>query len=268
MAILNFSDALTEARRRSQLQGRPLSQAESAGIAQGYTATAAERAAEQKRLALAEKSQAEQQELAERSQAAQERQFSESLLQQREQFGRNMELQMENMGMQNEQFSKNLELAYASSARSAGEFEKTYQMTLENNRAQREAAEKAFAQQQTNTYISAGIGILTIFALVAGAAYSDKRLKKNIRPITEGLNPMSLLENDEIRGVFYEWKDEKLGTETEIGFVAQMFEKVPGLTKEIEGILCLRYDRITALLWEQNRALLKRIKKLEEKAHV
>lgn len=267
MAILNFSDALTEARRRSQLQGRPLSQAESAGIAQGYTATAAERAAEQKRLALAEKSQAEQQELAERSQAAQERQFSESLLQQREQFGRNMELQMENMGMQNEQFSKNLELAYANSARSAGEFEKTYQMTLENNRAQREAAERAMAQQNTSTYVSAGIGILTFVALIATSA-SDKRLKKNIRPITEGLNPMSLLENDEIRGVFYEWKDEKLGTETEIGFVAQMFEKVPGLTKEIEGILCLRYDRITALLWEQNRALLKRIKKLEEKAHV
>ena len=44
MAI-NFADALMEAKRRAQLQGRPLSQQESAGIMEGWAESAAERTA-------------------------------------------------------------------------------------------------------------------------------------------------------------------------------------------------------------------------------
>jgi hypothetical protein len=55
--------------------------------------------------------------------------------------------------------------------------------------------------------------------------------------------------------------------EHQIGFTAQMFEGkgLPeGLTGEMtDGTKYLNYERITAILWEQNRELLGRIEKLE-----
>lgn len=43
MAYLNFSDALMEAKRRAQLQGRPISQQEVTGISEGFARSAAEK---------------------------------------------------------------------------------------------------------------------------------------------------------------------------------------------------------------------------------
>lgn len=55
MAYLNFTQKLMEAKRRARLMGRPLSRTEVAGITAGHAATASERLARQKQLALQEK---------------------------------------------------------------------------------------------------------------------------------------------------------------------------------------------------------------------
>ena len=52
--MLNFSQALMEAKRRARLSGRPLSQQESSGIAEGYAAQASDRLAKAKQLSLQE----------------------------------------------------------------------------------------------------------------------------------------------------------------------------------------------------------------------
>jgi len=288
MAVLNFSDALVEARRKAQLTGRPLSQSEMEGIASGYAETAADRAAKQKELQIYQ----QQADTSAKSETAQESQFTQNLAETQSEYAKTfeenqaefqakMEEQKSEFATQSEEwqtqleetqgeFAKNLELSYEKMAEEKSEFNKTYKLQQEQFAAERQAAERAYSQSQTNMYVGAGVSIASVIILgilLAPAAGSDERLKKNIRPITEELNPMSLLAEDEIRGIFYEWKDERLGTKTEIGFTAQMFEKIPGLVVEIDGVKCLRYDRITALLWEQNRALLKRLEKLEEKAN-
>jgi len=107
----------------------------------------------------------------------------------------------------------------------------------------------------------AGTGSRTVVASSTGllsAPVSDAKLKRDMTPIAEHVDVLGLLEDSEIRGIFYNWRDPARGTQSEIGFTAQMFEDVPGLTGTMDdtGDAYLNYERITALLWEQNRLLL------------
>lgn len=72
MAYLNFTDALTEAKRRASLQGREVSQQEAAGISEGIATSAGMRGIESEKL------------------KTQKEQFAESLANQKDEFGRTM----------------------------------------------------------------------------------------------------------------------------------------------------------------------------------
>lgn len=115
----------------------------------------------------------------------------------------------------------------------------------------------------------AGTGSRTVLADANGvlsAPVSDKRLKTNISPVSKWVDVLSLLKDEKKRGVFYNWKDHKKGTAKEIGFVAQGFEDIKGMTGTMNntGYKYMNYDRVTAILWEQNRLLLERIEALEK----
>ena len=115
----------------------------------------------------------------------------------------------------------------------------------------------------------AGTGSRTVVASATGllsAPVSDERLKTNITPIGETI-PMAMLEDDSIKAINYNWKDEEKGSYTELGMTAQMLEGygVKGLTFEDKGIKGINYEKLTVILWEQNRQLLRRIKQLEDK---
>jgi len=58
---MNFTEALMEAKRRAQLQGRPLSQQEATGISEGYARTAGDRGIAEKGVELQEQSLKQQQ---------------------------------------------------------------------------------------------------------------------------------------------------------------------------------------------------------------
>ena len=64
-----------------------------------------------------------------------------------------------------------------------------------------------------------------------------------------------MLKDDNIQAINYTWKNISKGSETEIGFTAQMFEpyNIKGLNGENNGIKFLNYEKITCLLWRQNR---------------
>jgi hypothetical protein len=100
-------------------------------------------------------------------------------------------------------------------------------------------------------------------------AGSDARLQTDVTPVAATVDVLGLLDDARIRGVFYS-SDSGPGARREIGFAAQMFDSIPGLTG-ISGdsgssrYLSLNYERITALLWEQNRLLLARNKALQER---
>lgn len=103
-----------------------------------------------------------------------------------------------------------------------------------------------------------GTGTRAVLASSAGvlsAPISDARKKKNFKTVANYVDVLGMLRNPSIHGVFYNWIDSARGKETEIGFTAQMFEKVQGLTGTMtkSGDKYLNYDRITSLLWEQNR---------------
>ncbi len=105
---------------------------------------------------------------------------------------------------------------------------------------------------------------------VLSAPVSDLRYKENIKPITNSVDVIALLRDPTRKGIFYNMKGSK---EIEIGMGAQMFSDIQGMTGTMKatGKMYLNYDRITAILWEQNRILLQkndaleeRLKKLEE----
>ena len=116
----------------------------------------------------------------------------------------------------------------------------------------------------------AGSGNRTVEADENGmlkAPTSDQRLKENIEPLK--VDYLGMLRDTAIQAITYSWKDKLRGTGKEVGFTAQMFEpyNIPNLTgtMKVDGSKYLNYDRITALLWEQNKALLKKIESLEER---
>jgi hypothetical protein len=90
-----------------------------------------------------------------------------------------------------------------------------------------------------------GFGDLTI----AGNFYdnSDARLKKNIAPITGGLQKVL-----QLRGVTYDWIDSKRSSVQQVGFIAQEVEKVfPQLVKTDEdGTKSVAYSKMVPVLLE------------------
>jgi hypothetical protein len=98
-----------------------------------------------------------------------------------------------------------------------------------------------------------------------GCTDSDKRLKKNIIPLTSALDKLQ-----SINGVSYNWNDtaKEAGftdDTTQIGVIAQEIEEVyPELVKQNpNGFKAVAYDRLTAILIEAVKELTERVKKLE-----
>lgn len=97
---------------------------------------------------------------------------------------------------------------------------------------------------------------------------SDKRLKTNIEPITNGLSYVSKLQ-----GVKFDWVNESSGKKS-IGFIAQDVEKVlPELvfTNPNDGLMGVNYAELTSVLVEavkelkkENDDLRERLEKLEK----
>jgi hypothetical protein len=169
MAVLNFSDALMEARRKAQLTGRPLSQQEVASAASGYAMTAAERAAQQKQLDIAQQ-QADtskaSQEVQAQAQAAQEEQFAQELAARNEQFAAQMGLSQSQFEESQNQFAANLALQTKNAETAASQFKTSYDLEMFKTQKQIEAADAA-VRTQGRTAIASGV---TTGAL-AGALY-------------------------------------------------------------------------------------------------
>jgi hypothetical protein len=96
---------------------------------------------------------------------------------------------------------------------------------------------------------------------------SDKRLKKNIKPIDHAL---SLVEK--LQGVRFEWKTEEFKDRNfengvQVGLIAQDVELViPEIVKtDNDGYKAIAYDKLTAVLLEAIKEQNKRIKALEAK---
>ncbi|HHC73442.1 MAG TPA: hypothetical protein ENK78_00010 [Thiothrix sp.] len=83
---------------------------------------------------------------------------------------------------------------------------------------------------------------------------SDERLKKDIKPIEGALDKVK-----QLQGVTYQWKDEKKGTETQLGLIAQQVEKiVPEVVKtaqDKQGTKSVAYANLVALLIESTKEL-------------
>lgn len=99
-------------------------------------------------------------------------------------------------------------------------------------------------------------------AILAGTLTqsSDFRLKKNIQPI----NNVSQKIN-QIRGVYFDWKDESRSKNPQIGFIAQEIEKVfPELVEtDANGFKSVAYANMSAVLVEVIKEQNQRINALE-----
>lgn len=90
---------------------------------------------------------------------------------------------------------------------------------------------------------------------------SDFRLKKNIQTISNTSQKI-----DQMRGVYFDWKDENHNQNQQIGFIAQEVEKVfPQLVEtDVNGYKSVAYANITAVLVEALKEQNKRIEYLEK----
>ncbi|MBK6977415.1 MAG: tail fiber domain-containing protein [Cytophagaceae bacterium] len=99
-------------------------------------------------------------------------------------------------------------------------------------------------------------------AILAGTLTqsSDFRLKKNIQPINNASQKI-----DQIRGVYFNWKNESHGGNTQIGFIAQEMEKVfPELVNtDSKGFKSVAYANMSAVLVEALKEQNQRINALE-----
>jgi hypothetical protein len=96
--------------------------------------------------------------------------------------------------------------------------------------------------------------------------WSDVRLKKDIKPIADPLQKV-----EQIKGVTFNWKEEKEGQQGEqIGVIAQDVEKVlPQIvTTGNDGYKSIDYAKLTALLVETTKAQQAEIKDLKAKVAV
>jgi hypothetical protein len=117
----------------------------------------------------------------------------------------------------------------------------------------------------------AGTGSRAVLADANGllsAPVSDAEKKKDFTFIEES-TAMAMLGDSGIRALTYRWRDKTKGDDIELGFTAQQFwpwkDEVKGLVFEDNGVKGLNYDRLTTLLWTQNKALLSKINDLENR---
>jgi len=111
----------------------------------------------------------------------------------------------------------------------------------------------------TRALYSTSIGTITNTA-------SDRRLKKNVEPISYGLAEVL-----KMKPIFYQWLDEKtMGGQKEVGFIAQ---DVRALIPEVVGtnsdkMLSLDYPKLTAVLAKSIQELNAKVDTLEQKAEI
>jgi hypothetical protein len=110
---------------------------------------------------------------------------------------------------------------------------------------------------------------LYVNGAVYAASYSgsDKRWKKNIRPLS---NALPLI--DRMQGVRFEWrteefKDKQFEKGSQVGLIAQDVEPViPEIVKtDKDGYKAIAYDKLTAVLVEAIKEQNQKIKELENK---
>ncbi len=147
---MNFVQALSDARRRAQLTGRPLSAQEVSGIASGYFQDAAARNDAARRTNIAQAGQT----TAEKAQAAQESQFAQKLSDERDALAKNLALKEKELEQQGLQFGQNLET-------NKTQFGETLALSKERMAGEMSAADAARKQQLTgNVLQGAGTGAL------------------------------------------------------------------------------------------------------------
>ena len=110
-------------------------------------------------------------------------------------------------------------------------------------------------------------------ALLDAQAASDRRLKKNIEPISDKTNVLGSLEK--MRGVYFNWRTENqkvkdLGDKRRMGMIAQEVEEVfPELVDTGEdGYKTLAYQNMVGFLVEVNKEQQKEIKSMEARIKV
>lgn len=108
---------------------------------------------------------------------------------------------------------------------------------------------KGFSAYWLNGDTLAGVGTRAVYSDANGTltnTASDERLKKDIIPLTYGLNEVMNL-----NPVFYKWKNEKkMGSQTEIGLIAQAVSKIcpEVIGTNNDGMLSLDYAKLIAVL--------------------
>lgn len=118
-----------------------------------------------------------------------------------------------------------------------------------------------------------GTGSRAVTASAAGllsAAVSDSRLKKNVLPLSQVMDPIETIKK--LNGVAFNWDTSRLrvrdyGKQQELGFIAQDVEKiVPQVVRDNrDGYKSMDYDKLVPLLLESIKVLELRIKALESK---
>ena len=97
---------------------------------------------------------------------------------------------------------------------------------------------------------------------VIAYAASDSRLKENITPIENAIDKIKL-----IGGYEFDWNDLSKNSGHDVGVIAQEIEEVlPELVSTRgDGFKGVKYDKLTALLIQANKELIKRVEELESK---
>jgi hypothetical protein len=103
---------------------------------------------------------------------------------------------------------------------------------------------------------------LNVFGDVTAFFSSDERFKDNVTPISDSIEKMK-----QIGGYEFDWNNLSKNTGHDVGVIAQEVEKVlpEVVTTRPDGFKAVKYDRLTALLIEANKELIKRVEELERK---
>ncbi len=116
-----------------------------------------------------------------------------------------------------------------------------------------------FTVDATGFYITdaSNVGVRLNWAATAWVANSDIRTKKNIETINNALDKVA-----SIRGVYFNWKDEKASKARQVGVVAQELEKsCPEIVSSDEkGYKSVAYSMLTPYLIEAIKEQQKEIK--------
>ncbi|MDR4987285.1 MAG: tail fiber domain-containing protein [Bacteroidales bacterium] len=121
--------------------------------------------------------------------------------------------------------------------------------------------------QAENSIYLAGTGNIFATGTVNAAGFnqdSDLSLKNNITPLANALSKVQKL-----RGVSYNWADDKKPQETNIGLIAQELEEVyPEFVHTREnGLKAVNYSQMVAVLIEAIKELSQKVELLEQENH-